>query len=454
MSERDDFAAFMEGQGAAVVERLTRGQKVTGTVTHIGGDSVFVALGSRADGRVPRAELVGRDGELRVAVGDSVTATVVDPGDAGGPLLAVTLGKDQSVDLDSLLLAMESGTPVQARFTKAVKGGLEVDLNGMRAFCPASQVDTTYVGDLTTFVDQESPVVVIEVKEDGRSVVVSRRKALEAERAEQAAAAKARLQVGDEVTGKVVNVQTYGAFVDLGGIEGLIHISELSGTRVDNVGDVVSPGEQVNVKVLGIEETDKGTRIRLSMKALAPESAQAAAAPPKAGEVLTGKVLRFLPHGVIIGTEKGEGFVHKNELGLPHGADHRRAIEVDQELEVTLIDSAPGRLRFSVSRVDDVLAQQDFANYRKQQSTGGAFGSLAGQLKNLNLGNLPKGPPPAPPAPKAPPAPPVAAPQAAAPPSAPPAPPAPPAPAAGHDAPAKAESGPQEPAKKRRRIVR
>ena len=405
MADQDDFAAFMESQAGAVVGRLSRGQKVTGSVTHIGADSVFIALGTRADGRVPRADLVGRDGELRVAIGDQLTATVVSPGDGEGPLLAVTLGRDQSVDLPALQLAMDTGTPVLGRFTKAVKGGLEVDLNGVRAFCPASQVELSYVADLTGFVDQEARFAIAEIRDAGRSVVVSRRRVLEQERKDQALAARNRLSVGAELSGKVARIQPYGAFIDLGGIEGMVHISELSSSHVANISDVLSIGEEVNVKVLAIEDTDRGPRIRLSIRALAPQSE---VPEPKVGEVLTAKVARFLPHGVIVSSERGEGFVHKQELGLPHGADHRRALSVDQELEVTLIDGQPGRLRFSATRVDDVRAEQDFANYKKGRASSEGMGSMAAQLEKLKLGKLPPGPPPKP-------APPPSAPTATAP---------------------------------------
>lgn len=393
MTDRDDFAAFMEGQTAPVVGHLARGERVTGIVTHIGADSVFLNLGTRADGMVPRVDLQGRDGELRVSVGDSLSATVVDVGEGGGPILAVTLGRDSSVDLAALELALDSGTPVVGKVSRVVKAGLEVDLGGVRAFCPASQVDLTYVGDLTTFAEQELRVAVLEIKEDGRSVVVSRKRVLELERQEAAKAARDGLVIGAEALGTVTSIQPYGAFVDLGGVEGLVHISEISGSHVSQVEDVLTVGEEVNVQVLAVEDTDKGPRIRLSMKALG-QSAKASSENPQMGEVLIGKVQRFLPHGVIVATEKGEGFVHKRELGLPQGADHRRALAVDQELEVALVEAAPGKLRFSVSQVEEVLAAQDFKAYRKEQSELGGMGSLFGQLKKLELGKLPPGPPP------------------------------------------------------------
>jgi small subunit ribosomal protein S1 len=214
MPSDDDFAAFMDRDSRAVVRRLARGESVRGPVTHIGSDSVFVALGTRADGRIPRLDLVLPDGKLRVRLGQEIEAMVVDPEAEGGPLLAVTLGRDHGVDLESLELALQSGTPVQAKVTRAVNGGLELELGNTRAFCPASQIERSYVADLTGYVGQEMRVAVVEIKDAGRSVVVSRRRVLDQEQLARAAAARERLSVGADVTGTVSSIQKYGVSQD------------------------------------------------------------------------------------------------------------------------------------------------------------------------------------------------------------------------------------------------
>ncbi|MDD9967056.1 MAG: S1 RNA-binding domain-containing protein [Myxococcales bacterium] len=403
-----DFASFMrDGEGPALTA-LSAGQQVSGTITQISGDSVFVDLGTRAEGRIPRVQLELRDGSVPVSVGDRIEATVVDPGGGDGPLLAVKLGKDQRVDMSALRLALASETPVIATVARAVKGGLELELSGVRAFCPASQVERGYVADLTGFVGREVTVIVTEVREQDRSVVVSRRRALAAEQAQKAQAARERLAVGQEVSGTVVSIQRYGAFVDLGGVEGLVHISELSASHVDKVEDVVSVGEEVQVRVLAIDDaggagqgkgegagregngTDKGPRIRLSMKAL--QQAEVSESPAK-DEVLTGTVVRLLPHGLVVATPKGEGLVPKRELSLSPGADHRRAYQVDQTLEVVVLDGQPGRLRFSMMRVEDVRAGQAYREYREHApNSGGGLGSMAALLAGIDRQGLPTGP--------------------------------------------------------------
>lgn len=380
----------MERGGSAAVARLARGQVVTGQVVQIDADSVFVALGTRSEGRIPALQLATRARPLQP--GDTVEATVVDPDAPGGPLLALTLDAERGAGLQALALAFESGTPMLGKFTRALKSGLEVDLGGVRAFCPASQVDVKHVADLGTLVGESARFAVLELKDEGRSVIVSRRRVLEQERAERAQELRAGLRVGDERDGTVSSVQKYGAFVDIGGLEGLVHISELSPSRVERVEDVVRVGERVKVRVLGLEQTDKGERIRLSMKALMQ---QAPGEAPQLDEILPGQVVRLLPNGLIVHTTKGEGLVPVRELDLPPGADHRRAFEPGQALEVTLLSEGGSRLRFSVRRVEEVRTRQDFAQYQASHASSGAArlgGGLQAALSRLALGPLPVGP--------------------------------------------------------------
>ena len=394
MSPKDDFASFMERGAGDLVSRLQRGDRVRGAVTHVAADSVFIDLGTRADGRVPRAELCDARGNLRVKVGEELDATVVDPHAEGGPLLAVKMGRERRLDLESLEMALRSGTPVEATVKRAVKAGLEVEVGGARAFCPASQIERGYVADVTGYVGQSFGVLVTEIKEEGRSIVVSRRRALELEREQAAKQALATLEVGQDARGVVASIKEYGAFVDLGGVEGLVHISELASTRVDRVEDVLAPGEEVTVRVLAIEDGERGKRIRLSLKALLPEDETA---PPGADEILSAKVVRMLPHGMIVETARGQGLVPKRELDLAHGADHRRAFGVDQTLEVVLLDGRPGSYRFSQTRVGEVQARKDFDAYRsKKQGDGGSggagvgsFGALLGAVDRSKLPSKP-----------------------------------------------------------------
>lgn len=383
----DDFASLFDGDASSAGRagrRLKRGERVEGTVVHIGKESVFLDVGTARDARIERHQLESQ-GELRVKVGDTVAATVVDVSSPDGAVLSISLGRGE-VDVTSLQAAQEGGTAVEGKVTQAVKGGLEVDLSGIRAFCPASQVDLAYVKDLATFVGQELQFRVVEIREGGRSVVVSRRAQLEAERADKAAVLKDKLAVGNDMEGRVISVQKYGALVDLGGLDGLVHISELAHSRTERVEDVVQIGDTVQVRILAIEEGQKGLRIRLSMKALQQRENEPNASKD---EILKGTISRHSSFGVFVETPKGEGLVPTRELPLAPGSDPRRAFPVGKELEVAVlsVDPKSGKLRLSATGVSRVQERQHFRDYKsasggKSKGKGGSGGGL-GSLGDL-----------------------------------------------------------------------
>lgn len=380
----------MESAGqTGTARRFHRGDRVTGTVIALGFDRIFVDIGAGADAWVERAELVDDSGQLRTEVGQPLRAIVVDPEHADGPHLAVTLGAG-STDLDSMREALEASLPVEGVVKAANKGGLEILIGGTRAFCPASQVEIARAEDLESYVGRKLRLKVTEVR--GHSVVVSRRALLEEERSAEQSARLATLEVGAEVTGTVTSVQRYGAFVDLGGVEGLVHVSQLANHRVDRVEDVVTPGDSVTVRVLAIEDGPDGPRVSLSIRALAAPSG-----PPATTEVLTARVTELFPSGVLVETPKGSGMVPKRELVLSPGADHRRAYPVGTELRVVLerADERSGRLTFSMKRVADAEERSNFAEYSGRSSPAesravGTFGALLAKKLGIEEPTAPR----------------------------------------------------------------
>jgi small subunit ribosomal protein S1 len=408
----DSFAALMkqaQDRGTTTGRRLTAGEVVKVRVMQIAGDSVFVDCGTPGDGRIARVELENDGGELKVAVGSLIDATVMDPR-ADGPRLSVGFGRRGTVDTSALELARTSGTPVVGTVDRAVKGGLEVTIGGISAFCPASQVDLTYTADLAPFVGQELELLVLEIREGGRSVVVSRRALLEQRRKEAATELASRLVPGADVDGTVKALNKHGAVIDLGGIDGFVHISELARHRVERAEDAVTIGDTVRARILSVEPSDKGPRVKLSMKVLVAPDAKSAPAPD---EVLRASVVSVALRGVTVSTAKGEGYIPLSELGLAPGADHRRAFPAGKELDVVLVSNAGGRIRFSATQVSRVEERRNFRDYGKEGSGPPArgFGRL-GDLLRERLG-LPPEPEPAPEPPRAaPPAPPPPAPAA------------------------------------------
>ena len=241
---------------------------------------------------------------------------------------------------------------------------------------------------------------VVDPRPDGPRFSVSRRAFLEEQRRAAQAEAASHIVAGAELEGTVSGFNRHGAVVDLGGVEAFVHVSELAWRRVERAEDAVQLGERVRVRVLSVEETDRGPRVRLSLRALqAPDPA----AMPVPDEVLKAKVIASVGGGITVTTPKGDGFVRLAELGLPPGADHRRAFPPGKELDVVLVTNAGGRLRFSATQVSRVEERKNFRDY----ATGTAapqtsFGHL-GDLLRQRLGLPPAEPePPAPPAPVAP----------------------------------------------------
>lgn len=385
MSERDDFAAMLDASlstGGGGKKKIRPGQVVDGIVVQVGRDTVFLDVGTRSEGALDRWQVEDENGDIKVAVGDRIRVTVTGGGDR--PKLAIRIAKGSGVDVQALEAAMEAGAPVDGEVTKTVKAGLEVQIGNIRAFCPVSQIDLHYTEDPSVYEGQTLRFKVIEVREGGRSVVVSRKALMQAERQEMAGEIIAKLEVGAVMEGRVTSCKNYGAFVDLGGIEGLIHISELAHARVASVEDVVQPGETVSVKILEIDRREDPPKLRLSMRALVQ-------APPRgetrSQKVIAAKVTKVEPFGVIVEIEGGSGVVPTRELELPPGGDPRRAYPVGAEIRVVGIGKDQhGRPRFSVTKVEEAEARANFQEFtkasEKAQRNAGGVGSFGELLKS------------------------------------------------------------------------
>jgi len=400
-TDDEDFAAMFEQQQAGSgtpqpsQKRLTPGKVVEGVVVVVADDAIYVDVGTRTEGILERRAMA-EDATLP-EVGDRIRATVAEhPRPDAPPRLVLSLRGRADIDAEALEEAARSGAPVEGEFTRAVKAGIEVQVGGARAFCPASQVEIGYTGDLEAYVGQRHFFRVVEVKDGGRSIIVSRRALLEAERAQQAATLASELEVGAELEGIVQSVQPYGAFVDLGGLTGLVHVSEVAHGRTASPGDVVSVGEKVRVKVLSIQTNASGkpgdSRISLSMRALTQPPAGGSA--KELAEIIAATVNKVESFGVMVDTPAGPGLVPNAELALPPGSDPRRAYSAGDTVQVVRLGKdGGGRLRFSAKAVEDVEARRAYQQFRGRGKER-ALGSL-GDLLAGKFGNLPDRPAPA-----------------------------------------------------------
>jgi small subunit ribosomal protein S1 len=346
----DDFAKmFAESELATPKggKRPRVGDVVSGKVISIGKDTVFVDLGGKAEGSLDRAQISDEEGKLLIKLGDKVDARVV--ADAGGVLtLRVKVGRGPEARAE-LEQAQQLGIPVEGVVTEVIKGGVSVDVAGVRGFCPASQIDVRFVDDLTTYIGQRLTFRI--TRYEPRNMVLSRRALLEEENARRAAETRKKIEPGAVLRGKVVGFKPFGAFIDLGGIEGMLHVSELGYARVERPEDMLSLGQEVEVAVLKVEPGDKGERVSLSLKALANDPWRDTAAALSEGARVRGKVTRLQPFGAFVEIAPGvEGLVHISELGTGRRVNHpREVVAVGQDVEAVVLSVDHERRRIGLS---------------------------------------------------------------------------------------------------------
>jgi small subunit ribosomal protein S1 len=353
-----DFAAMLaEFEPAARGTGPKVGQMVTGTVVNIGTNTVFLDLGGKSEGAIEREQLNDKDGELTVGMGDKIEARVTE---VDGPSGCVVLSRGIARGADAgeaLVGAFESGMPVEGLVSGLNKGGLEVEVAGMRAFCPISQIDSRFVEDANHFVGQKFQFKITRI-EKGRgknmNIVLSRRKLLEEENAVHAAALRDKLHEGMVLKGRVTSLKDYGAFVDLGGLEGMLHISELGHARVGHPSEVLSVDQEIDVKIVKIEPAvgaRKEERIGLSVKALHESPWENLGANIKTGQQITGTVVRLQPFGAFVELAPGlEGLAHISELGGGKRINHPREVLAEgAKVAVTVLSIDPVQQRISLT---------------------------------------------------------------------------------------------------------
>jgi small subunit ribosomal protein S1 len=386
MADQDeDFAAMLaeSERGAPKAKKRPRvGDQVTGKVISVGKDAVFVDVGGKAEGVLERAQVSDAEGKLLVKIGETIEARVV--ADTGGTLtLRVKLGRGPQASSE-LVQAFELGIPVEGVVTEVIKGGVAVDVAGVRGFCPASQLDVRFIEDLAVYVGQRLTFRI--TRYEPRNLVLSRRALLEEDNARRAAETRKKLEVGAVIRGKVVGFKPFGAFVDIGGIEGMLHVSELGYARVDKPEDVLALGQEVDVAILKIEPASKGEkseRISLSLKALATDPWRDAAATLVEGSRVKGKITRLQPFGAFVEIAPGvEGLVHISELGAGRRINHPKEVVSpgqDVEAQVLTIDLERRRIGLSLASSTDGNAE-DIAEAAKSHASP-RLGTFADLLK-------------------------------------------------------------------------
>ena len=329
---------------------LKRGEFLTGRVIQINDDGAMVDVGYKTEGFIPLSQLTHRKdvppGEL-LEVGQDVKVVVLKVNHAEGQVLLSKRQADVESAWFTILEAHQNGEILESTCVEQVKGGLIVDI-GLRGFVPASHVDLRPVSDLSDYVGEVMKLKVLEVDQKRRKVVLSRKKALEEERDRLKEATLSELAEGQIVSGEVARLTNFGAFVNLGGVDGLVHISEMSWKRIKHPSEVVRVGEQVDVRVLGVDRNKE--RISLSLKQARPDPWQDLETKFAIGTVVQGKVTKLAKNYAFVEVTDGiEGLVPLSELSEFRVSKSSDVLTVGQEVKVRVIDLKPDQRRMTLS---------------------------------------------------------------------------------------------------------
>jgi small subunit ribosomal protein S1 len=332
------------------IKEFDDGDVVTGHVLRIDKDEILVDIGYKSEGVIPLKELSIRhdvDPNDEVQIGEEIDALVLQKEDKDGRLILSKKRAQYEKSWGRIDQLRQSGESVIGTVIEVVKGGLIVDI-GLRGFLPASLVDIRRVGDLHPFVGQQLECKVIELDRNRNNVVLSRRAFLEETQAESRKELLASLKKGEIRHGTISSIVKFGAFVDLGGIDGLVHVSELSWKHVEEPGEVVTVGQEVDVEVLDVDHERE--RISLSLKSTQEDPWEAFARRNAPGDILDGKITKLVSFGVFVEVGDGlEGLVHISELSYKHVEAPAEVVAVGDAVKVKVLDIDPKRRRISLS---------------------------------------------------------------------------------------------------------
>ncbi len=344
---RRALTARSSSRGAATDVEV--GIRVRGTVISVGDEHILIDFGGRSEGVAETQRFRNEDGSVRAAVGDLLDLFVVEAGDQ--VVLAPSLRPDPRAALRQLREAQAAGVPVAGRVTGLNAGGLAVEIAGVRGFCPVSQIEAGFCADPSVYVGRTLEFLVTAVEEGRGGAVLSRRKLLRRAEEESARRLLASLKPGDERDGTVARLEAFGAFVDLGGVDGMVHVSEIRHERTGHPREALREGEKVRVRVLRIESGKDGRpRIALSIKAAMPDPWVGIEQRFAAGARARGTVVRLADFGAFVNLAPGiDGLVHVSEAA-PHRIDHvKEVLAAGQLVEALVLGVDPAKKRISLS---------------------------------------------------------------------------------------------------------
>ncbi len=388
--DSESFEALFEQFSEVPDEQIRPGDRITGRIIQFGDEDAFVAFGGRHEGYLPIAELLDAKGHLTVDVGDEIQVWISRISSEGIQLSRGLKLKSNDAK-QALREAFESRVPVEGTVKAVNKGGFDVEIGGIQAFCPRGRIDTQFTEEADGYIGLKGRFLIIDYGESGRRIVVSRRDLLEQEAREKAEELKKHLRPGIDLDGTVTRLARFGAFVDIGGIEGLVPLREMSHAHIESPSDLVAPGQTVRVRVLSVDLDDRGRdRIALSMKSLTAAPWESAL-PFSEGQELQGKVLRIEAFGAFVELAPGlEGLLHISEISNERISHPSRVLSLKQLVQVRIVEIDRARRRIALSMKTPVKESepvQEKIDVPGIETEGGSgrFGLLGKLLRNVKL---------------------------------------------------------------------
>lgn len=348
VEHEESFAAMLENS-KDISTNLKPGQKVKSKIISISEDIIYIDLGGKSEGIIALSELVDKNGNLIVREGDEIEASFVSVQNGMKKMTTLIHGYSPT-QLNEIRSAYNTGLAINCEIKREVKGGFEVSAGGIRCFCPFSQIDLKGGREGGVYLGQTFPFKVLEYKDDrGLNIVVSRRALLEEEKQERIKRLKETLTVGMEITARVNSIHNFGVFINLGGIDGFIPVSEISWERIERPGDLLSLDQTVTARVLSLD-WDRN-RITMSIKATQPDPWENISGKYPVGSQVNGEIVRLAPFGAFMKLEPGiDGLIHISKMGTGRRIHHpREVVEVGQSIEAYVLSADKEKKKISLS---------------------------------------------------------------------------------------------------------
>ena len=361
------------------IKAFTDGEIVKGVVVDVNRDEVMIDIGFKSEGYIPASEFESGDNDLPgVQVGDEIDVYIVRREDSEGQIVLSKKIADQTLIWDEIAAAHESGEPVKARVTERIKGGLRVSVGSLRGFLPASQVELRPIQNLEQYVGQTLDMKVISLSKRRHNIVLSRRAWLETELVKKRAEILSTLEVGQRITGVVKNITAFGAFVDLGGVDGLLHKTDMSWKRIHHPSDVVSVGDEVEVEVIGIGQDNE--KISLGLKQMTEDPWQNVEEKYPIGSTVHGVVVNIVNYGAFLQLEEGvEGLIHVSEMAWTRrNVAPSRIVNKGDQIEAIVLEISREDKRISLGLKQ---LQQNPWELLEQRSPVGS--KITGRIRNI-----------------------------------------------------------------------